>query len=47
MHILSLKNLDFFAVYFYFITLVTEAPLRTALDTIGLSPLIYIHPSVG
>lgn len=43
MHILSLKNLDFFAVYFYFITLVTEAPLRTALDTIGLSPLIYIR----
>ena len=40
---MSLKNLDFFAVYFYFITLVTEAPLRTALDTIGLSPLIYIR----
>lgn len=43
MCILRLKNLDFFAVYFYFITLVIEAPLRVALDTIGLSLLIYIR----
>ena len=40
---MRLKNLDFFAVYFYFITLVIEAPLRVALDTIGLSLLIYIR----
>lgn len=43
MYILSLKNLDFFAIYFYFFTLVIEAPLRVALDTIGLSSLIYIR----
>ncbi len=40
---MSLKNFDFFAVYFYFITLTIEAPLRVALETIGLSPLIYIR----
>lgn len=40
---MSLKNLDFFAIYFYFLTLVIEAPLRVALDTIGLSSLIYIR----
>lgn len=43
MYGLNSRRFDFFAVYFYFVTLTIEAPLRLALGAIGLSPLIYIR----